>query len=316
MSQVSPVALLIDSAGNILKVVQDGSDYLLGIAGKLRNAAGTIVNPATEDKQDDSITKLTSLDGKDYSTQTTLASALTKLTEIDTVLDAINLTTGIKKIMDALPVGDNWIGRTKVGDGTDTVTVVEDEVGAHRLAVDSLNVAGSSVVIGAPFPEDPMDIYDEHVENGGSGDLRVDGSGTPVVFTAEADASRDVRLYEIRVTFSSDDFIVDGISFGPNSALANGIKIDLEVNGGTTYTLKTIKRNTDFLQFFGSVIGSNTVINNSGPKDAIVSTFALGGLMKLETGTTDKISVTIQDDLTSNKLKVLEVNVYGVKVSS
>jgi hypothetical protein len=77
---------------------------------------------------------LTSIDGKDFATQTTLALVLTKLTEIDTVLDAIKDTDGIKKIADALPVGDNWIGKTKVGDGTDTVAVITDDDGAKRLA--------------------------------------------------------------------------------------------------------------------------------------------------------------------------------------
>jgi hypothetical protein len=35
----------------------------------LENDQEEVINPATEDKQDDIITKLTSLDGKDFSTE-------------------------------------------------------------------------------------------------------------------------------------------------------------------------------------------------------------------------------------------------------
>ena len=85
--------VLFDENGNAIKVTQDGSDYKYEFLGKLRNAAGTIVNPATED---------------------TLSAADTKLGTIDGVLDSIKDTDGIKKITDALPAGDNNIGNIDV----------------------------------------------------------------------------------------------------------------------------------------------------------------------------------------------------------
>lgn len=46
----SPVALLYDHVNSrFMKYLQDGTDSLLGVVAKLRNAAGTVVNPATED---------------------------------------------------------------------------------------------------------------------------------------------------------------------------------------------------------------------------------------------------------------------------
>jgi len=57
---------------------------------------------------------------------TELTSIDSWLELIDTTLDAINLTTGIKKIVDALPTGANWIGKILVGDGTNTVDVPAD----------------------------------------------------------------------------------------------------------------------------------------------------------------------------------------------
>jgi hypothetical protein len=139
----------------------------------LKNIAAAQIDPATEQKQDSAITQLTSIAGKDFATQTTLAALLTELqlkadltetqpvsaaslplpagaateatlasllTEatfnaedfatqatlaicqgiltsiasinggISATLSAINLTTGIKKIVDELPAGTQNIG--------------------------------------------------------------------------------------------------------------------------------------------------------------------------------------------------------------
>lgn len=59
---------------------------------KVYNSSGTLIDPATE---------------------ATLAS--------------IKDTDGIKKIVDALPTGDNWIGRIKLGDGTNLLAVLKEE---------------------------------------------------------------------------------------------------------------------------------------------------------------------------------------------
>lgn len=90
--------VLFDENGNAIKVTQDGSDYKYEFLGKLRNAAGTIVNPATED---------------------TLSAADTKLGTIDGVLDAIKDTDGIKKITDELPAGTQEIGSVAQGTPAD-----------------------------------------------------------------------------------------------------------------------------------------------------------------------------------------------------
>lgn len=50
-----------------IKVSADGTVYITGNIGIL-NASDVRINPATEEKQDDAITKLTSIDGKDFAT--------------------------------------------------------------------------------------------------------------------------------------------------------------------------------------------------------------------------------------------------------
>lgn len=64
--------LLVDSLGNIINVFADGADYLLGVSAKLRNVAGTYINPATEDTLSSVDTNLTSVVDAGNSTTTQL----------------------------------------------------------------------------------------------------------------------------------------------------------------------------------------------------------------------------------------------------
>lgn len=194
-SSISPIALLTDANGNQVKITLDNGNYRLEVTSKNKNAAGTLINPATEEKLEtvrvllnsldgkdfatqttvatlateskleavralvasldskDFATQTTlatlateskleevrallnSLDGKDFATQTTLAAADTKLAAIgalltsidgkdfateatlvavDAVLDSIKDVDGIRKIVEALPTGDNVIGQVKI----------------------------------------------------------------------------------------------------------------------------------------------------------------------------------------------------------
>lgn len=56
-------------------------------------------------------------------------------------VQAISNSAGVKKIVDALPVGDNVIGRVKLTDGTSVVAVVDDG-GIKRLRVEASLTGG------------------------------------------------------------------------------------------------------------------------------------------------------------------------------
>ncbi len=75
-------------------------------------------------------------------TQTTLATLLTQVTgaAIQVALEAIKDTDGVKKITDALPVGDNVIGQVKVTDGTDVADVSVDRHADQGLRVSMVPV--------------------------------------------------------------------------------------------------------------------------------------------------------------------------------
>lgn len=175
----SPVAILYDADGNPVSVVLDGSTYRLQMGSKIARASdGAFVNPATQESvssidgktpalvsgrvptDGSGVTQpisaaslplpagaatesgnLATLAGKDFATQTTLL--------------AIKNTDGVKKIVDALPVGDNTIGRAKVTDGTNV------------LGVDAQNAiyVGGKAAIGAVPSSNPVAV--SGVDGGG-----------------------------------------------------------------------------------------------------------------------------------------------------
>ena len=86
-----------------------------------------IPNPATEAKQD-------ALIAKDFATQTTLAAILTQLN-----------TTGIKKIIDALPSGGNFIGKVGVDSNIESVTAAP-VVGTKTVTATAAEIFAGAVV--------------------------------------------------------------------------------------------------------------------------------------------------------------------------
>lgn len=138
--------------------------------------------------------------------------------------------------------------------------------------------------------------------------MRVDGSSTPVAFSYSPDPGTTLAVQQILVVFTADDFSFDGLSFGPNPKLVNGIKFETDINSTLT-EIFNIQQNEDFLRVPGRI----PLVNNTGPKDVLGAAFSFGGLVKLNQSTGDQLIVTIRDNLTSVKLKYLTCTVYGVK---
>jgi len=320
--------VLFDSNGNAIKVTQDGSDYKYEFLGKLRNAAGTIVNPATED---------------------TLTSADTKLGTIDGVLDSIKDTDGIKKITDELPAGTQEIGlvgqgtkasasgawptvlydasgnpigvvldgsvyrletRTRLSDGTNYQDFIQDTDNGNvwRAQTEALIAPGSTVNIGTGIPSNPADLVIGFCLNGSSKNMLVDGSGTAVNFDFGPSGSDIYAIQELLLVFTADDFEFDGLSFGPNVALTTGINVQTVIDSNVTI-LSNVSSNEDFLRF----PGRPPIVNNTGPKDLLAASLGFGGLVKLYGADGDSIRVTINDDLTSVKFKYLTGTVFATK---
>lgn len=289
--------ILYDSVNNrVAKFIDDSGDSLLAIAGKLRNAAGTIINPSTED---------------------TLAS--------------IKDTDGVKKITDQLPAGTNEIGKVAQGtraaaaggwpeyivDNAGNVVGVVLDGAVYRLQTDTKMAKGTSdllhleaidvssglgrlkVTVYSPggdpvaFPSVSGDIHNEFVENGGSSSLLVDGSGTPLVFTYDADPSYDISIQEITFTLASNSITFGSNAFGAAAGpLTNGLLVQVDTEYGTT-TLETLRQNEDFVNF-ASPGGFQWIVSS---KDLLSSSYSIGGGLVLRGGTTDKVKVTVRDDI-------------------
>ena len=191
------------------------------------------------------------------------------------------------------------------------VTVIQDAEDANekRLQTESRLAPGSTVNIGNAIPSDPSDLVLTFLSDGSSHDMLVDGSSTPVAFTFGPSASEIWSLQEMLIVFTADDFEFNGASFGPNTLLTNGIVVELVQNSVVT-ELFNIKQNEDFLRTPGRL----PLVNNTGQKDVLSSTFAFGGLVKLDASTSDIIRVRVRDNLTSVKLKYLTATGYATKV--
>lgn len=137
---------------------------------KVYNSSGSLIDPATEG---------------------TLQSADGKLTTIDAVLDSIKDTDGIKKITDALPVGDNIIGRVKLSDGTYLLLLRADgdtwdtQPGVPIVARDKTDIVhpllsetDGSLIVAAKPPSAPpgttaltLAVNESELEVGAGGDV-------------------------------------------------------------------------------------------------------------------------------------------------
>jgi hypothetical protein len=150
----------------------------------------------------------------------------------------------------------------------------------------------------------------EFVENGGSEDMVVNGSVTPVVFSFNADPTDDITLNSIRLVLSAQSIAFDGSSFGKGGGgLSTGVVVGITADNGAfvNANLLTLQINEDFFR----LLDAATALNAG---DAVVAaTLAFSGNVRLVGGSGDKIEVTINDNLTSGVLGInyLTGTVYG-----
>jgi len=156
-----------------------------------------------------------------------------------------------------------------------------------------LGISGSINVT----PENIDTIYNERTDN-----LAINPGGTPDIFTISANpAGGDDIFITVLKLYGDDGNIKVGEDnfLGLNAPLTNGIKIELTVDGDTFELLPPLKTTNDFLARFATTASDNKIINQSGG-DFIQSVYDFSGqnlVLKLTNGTTDKIEVTVQDNL-------------------
>lgn len=235
----------------------------------------------------------------------TNGTTLTTEFRVQTILHRENILTSIHRIKDA--VKDDRSAQIMKS------AIIAQREGAavqdfHPVQAD---VSGNLKVttVGSDIPADPSAFVLRFLLNGSSENLRVDGSVTPVTFEQGPTTTDEIwSIRELLLTFTADDFSFDGLSFGPNPKLSSGIKIEIIKNSVATEVFLVVQ-NEDFLR----VPGRTPLVNNTGPKDVLGAALSFQGLV-LEEATSDLVRVTVQDDLTSVKLKYLAATLFAVKV--
>lgn len=185
----------------------------------------------------------------------------------------------------------------KVAKGDDTsdlvhLDAIDTDTGVGRLKATIYSPGGDPVA----FSSVSSAVNNDFAKNGGSPDLLVDGSVTPVKFSYAADATYDISVQEIHFTLVSNSVTFGSDYFGATSGpLTNGLLVQAVVNGGTTVNLYNMVQNESFVNFASP--GGFTWIVSS--KDLMSSAYVVGGGLVLKAGTSDEISVTVRDDIDS-----------------
>lgn len=166
--------------------------------------------------------------------------------------------------------------------------------GMGRLKTTLYTPENEAVAFGS-VPANPESIKNEFVKNGANDSLLVDGDPTPVVFTYNADAIKDISIQEIQFVMASNSITFGSDYFGAVSGpLTNGLLVEITSNGNTG-TLQNLKQNENF-KHFASPGGFDWVVSS---KDLMAATYLIGGGLKLYAGTADNIKVTVRDDIDS-----------------
>ena len=147
-------------------------------------------------------------------------------------------------------------------------------------------------------------------DGGGSSDLIVNGSTTPVEFTFDADPDKDIAINAVIMVLVSNALTFGSDKFGAINALTNGVDISV-TSDGSTGSLGQLKQNEGFLHS-ATPGGFNLIIST---KDVISSIISLGGGVLLHAGTSDKVIVTIQDNILTPTAagNYFKISVQGVK---
>ena len=135
------------------------------------------------------------------------------------------------------------------------------------------------------------------LENAGSPNMAVDGSGGSIPFTIDLSSIRgfDIRVIELYI---EDSGVVNNyLGFMSGSALGTGVDFST-TSQARAFSASTIKSNRDLIRLFGN--NAKFSLRDIGNRNSFIGTFIVppGGLVL---SPTDTIVTTIADDL-----KVLE----------
>lgn len=198
-----------------------------------------------------------------------------------------------------------------VATGNTTVTAAWDNI-IQRSKVTSLARDPSDPTLGilgisgsvTASEGDISGRFVEFAENGGSDNLLVDGSITPIDFTIPANAGSEKFITSLRFAIGGNG-IQFGQFFSKNTGLATGVLVTIRSNNAE-FNFPLLRFTEDFKNNFGLGSGFFNLYDVSGTDhaDATLSFPAPIQLYRQGTfGSDDFIRVRIQDDLSSGLTK-------------
>lgn len=198
--------------------------------------------------------------------------------------------------------------------------------GPERTEVD-VEKSGAMSVVERPFP--PFGVmqnvrpFREFLTDdgtpGGSSDMLVDGSVTPIDFFVEAPQEAD--LYVTRLSFIVVDQNASLNTFGNISALTNGCRLFYTDELGEVVIAEALQTNFDIVRLgsglpsFGdgttAFIANNVDFISEGiiPILDFKDTFGFRWGLELRNGSRQRLVLTIRDDITG--IDAMDVIVYG-----
>jgi len=183
--------------------------------------------------------------------------------------------------------------------------VLDDAI--YRLQVETSFKEGETldVTVNA-LPANPAQIINALLtETGGSPDMLVDGSVTPVDFLYAPETDQSVLLSELRIVFVSRNIEFGVDNFGAIASLANGVQITVKAQGVET-ELGSVQRNEDFF-----LLRTSETFFDRGTNDAIAFGLSFGGRVGLDDATSDWIRIRIRDDLDNANLLYFQASIWA-----
>jgi len=164
------------------------------------------------------------------------------------------------------------------------------EGGQNKLLVKATSISG---VIGNRFTK--------FAEFGGSKEMNVDGSSTPVVFTIAAEVSDDLIVDSLIFEAFDSGIKIDKF-LSLNSALTNGVVVEVK-SDDIVFSFEAIRNSTEFDSLFSHGAGRSFSITNASGNDSLVARFGPTGSFAIRQQGTfasdDYIKVTISDDISN-----------------
>ena len=193
---------------------------------------------------------------------------------------------------------DNLISRGK------PTSLARDPNNPHRIGI--LGISGSVITTPGALSES----FEEYLTNVTyNEDMTQDGSVTPIYYTLNAESDKTLFVQNISI-HGQDNGIKYLTNFLGRSYLTNGL-IPTIVSEGITNVKNTIKRTEDLKHEWTRGNVSNYSLEFAPGTDDVVATASFSPPFPLEAGSSDKIEIKVQDDLSS--VSTLHVFVTGFK---